>query len=68
MALAGDMAEAPQHHMDNGRGNPIWERNMALLGDMGQRTDEGWFDAEMETSDEEEGSEQTKRKVRKMVL
>ncbi|KAL8956910.1 MAG: hypothetical protein Q9193_005687 [Seirophora villosa] len=41
-----------QQRMDNGIGNPIWERNMALLDGFDKRTDLEWEEAEMATSDE----------------
>ncbi|KAL9010992.1 MAG: hypothetical protein Q9173_004120 [Seirophora scorigena] len=44
--------QASQQHMHNGIGNPIWERNMALLDGFEKRTDLEWAEAEMGTSDE----------------
>ncbi|KAL8713645.1 MAG: hypothetical protein Q9225_006721 [Loekoesia sp. 1 TL-2023] len=49
-------------HMDNGPGNPIWEMNMRLLEKLDKRTDEDWFMAEMETSDEDGAPSQPKAK------
>ncbi|KAL8951998.1 MAG: hypothetical protein Q9222_002066 [Ikaeria aurantiellina] len=45
-------------HMDNGPGNPIWEANFAKIRKVGDRTDEDWVIAEMETSDEDESAPQ----------
>ncbi|KAL9028481.1 MAG: hypothetical protein Q9196_003154 [Gyalolechia fulgens] len=42
--------------MDNGPGNPIWEKNMKLLDELDQRTEEEWFIKECETSSEEEST------------
>ncbi|KAI4115522.1 MAG: hypothetical protein LQ345_003890 [Seirophora villosa] len=50
-----------QQHMDNGIGNPIWERNMALLDGFEQRTDLEWAEAEMATSDEGSPTSRTRK-------
>ncbi|KAI4095740.1 MAG: hypothetical protein LQ344_001457 [Seirophora lacunosa] len=50
-----------QQHMDNGIGNPIWERNMALLDGFEQRTDLEWEEAEMATSDEGSPTSRTRK-------
>lgn len=50
-----------QQHMDNGVGNPIWERNMALLDGFEQRTDLEWEEAEMATSDEGSPTSRTRK-------
>lgn len=41
------------HTSDNGPGNPIWEKNMARMALLGERTEEDWNIAEMESSDED---------------
>ncbi|KAL8712522.1 MAG: hypothetical protein Q9220_003370 [cf. Caloplaca sp. 1 TL-2023] len=46
-------------HMSNGPGNPVWEGNMATMKELGDRTDEDWFNAEAGTSDEDESVPRT---------
>lgn len=41
------------HTSDNGPGNPVWEKNMAQMALFGNRTEEDWNIAEMESSDED---------------
>ncbi|KAL8894908.1 MAG: hypothetical protein Q9207_008370 [Kuettlingeria erythrocarpa] len=52
---------------DNGPGNPIWESNMALMASSGQLTEEEFFMAEMETSDEDGPPSQMNQKTEIMM-
>ncbi|KAI4176162.1 MAG: hypothetical protein LQ343_001206 [Gyalolechia ehrenbergii] len=45
--------------MDNGPGNLIWEKNMKLMNELDERTEEEWFIKECETSSDEEAANQT---------
>lgn len=54
-------------HTDNGPGNPIWESNMKLMEELGARTADEEFMAEMETSDEEDAPTQPRVKVRTLT-
>lgn len=49
--------------MDNGPGNLIWEKNMKLMNELDERTEEEWFIKECETSSDEEAANQTASNV-----
>lgn len=50
----------------NGPNNPVYMSNMKVMEELGERTEEDWFMAEMETSDEEEPSTVAVKQVRKV--